>query len=97
MERKAVICTLEAKRDEIQSRFGVGSLRLFGSVARDSASDDSDVDLLVSFVGKPTFRGYMDLRIFLEDLLGCEVDLVTETGLRERVRPQVETDAIRVA
>ena len=95
--REDVIRTLAGHRDEIRTRFGVASLRLFGSVARDHASDRSDVDFLVSFIDEPTFRGYMDLRIFLEDLLGCEVDLVTETGLRERVRPQVERDAIRVA
>jgi predicted nucleotidyltransferase len=39
----------------------------------------------------------MKLRIFLEDLLGARVDLITESGLRERVRPFVEKDAIRVA
>ena len=97
MGREEVIRTLAGHQDEIRARFGVASLRLFGSVARDHASDRSDVDILVSFIDEPTFRGYMDLRIFLEDLLGCEVDLVTETGLRERVRPQVERDAIRVA
>lgn len=45
----------------------------------------------------PAFSGYMKLRILLEDLLGARVDLVTETGLREAVRPFVEKDAIRVA
>lgn len=40
---------------------------------------------------------YMKLRIFLEDLLGAKVDLITERGLRERARPHVERDAIRVA
>jgi predicted nucleotidyltransferase len=67
--------------------FGVQSLRIFGSVAREEASADSDVDLLVSFREKATFSSYMKLRIFLEDLLGAKVDLVTEPGLREAVRP----------
>jgi len=39
----------------------------------------------------------MKLRIFLEDLVGARVDLVTERGLRDRVRPYVEREAIRVA
>jgi uncharacterized protein len=55
------------------------------------------VDLLVDFAAVPTFSDYMKLRIFLEDLLSRKVDLVTETGLRPRVRPSVEKDAIRVA
>ena len=96
MGRDAVLSVLTAHRSELEG-FGVQSLRLFGSVAREEAAADSDVDLLVSFQQKPTFSGYMKLRIFLEDLLGARVDLVTESGLREAVRPYVEKDAIRVA
>ena len=73
------------------------SLRLFGSVARDEASPASDIDLLVEFEKTPTFSKYMKLKIYLEDLLGARVDLVTESGLRDRVRPHVEKDSIRVA
>ena len=96
MRRDDVLALLAAHRAEIE-RFGVMSLRLFGSVARGEASSESDVDLLVSFGQTPTFSGYMKLRIFLEDLLGAKVDLITESGLREGVRPYVEKDAIRVA
>lgn len=96
MGRDDVLQRLAAHRAEIE-RFGVASLRLFGSVARGEAAVGSDVDLLVSFRQTPTFSGYMKLRIFLEDLLGAQVDLITESGLREGVRPFVEKDAIRVA
>jgi predicted nucleotidyltransferase len=96
MGRDDVLSLLKRHRAELEG-FGVESLRLFGSVAREEASADSDVDLLVSFRETPTFSGYMKLRIFLEDLLGARVDLITESGLRERVRPFVEKDAIRVA
>jgi predicted nucleotidyltransferase len=96
MRREEVLTTLKAHRDDLV-RFGVKSLRLFGSTARDETRPESDVDLLVEFESTPTFAGYMKLRIYLEDLLGTSVDLVTETGLRSRVRPYVEKDAIRVA
>jgi predicted nucleotidyltransferase len=96
MGRDEVLSVLTAHQSELEG-FGVQSLRLFGSVAREEAAADSDVDLLVSFQEKPTFSGYMKLRIFLEDLLGARVDLVTESGLREAVRPYAERDAIRVA
>jgi uncharacterized protein len=96
MGRDDILALLAAHREEIE-RFGVESLRLFGSVARGEGSGTSDVDLLVRFRETPTFSGYMKLRIFLEDLLGAKVDLVTESGLREAVRPFVEKDAIRVA
>jgi len=87
---------LHAHRRDLRS-FGVRSLRLFGSVARGEADPGSDVDLLVDFEDTPTFSGFMQLKIFLEELLSCRVDLVTEKGLRERVRPYVEMDAVRVA
>lgn len=97
MNRDAVVVAIQGCADELRERFGVRSLRLFGSVARDEAAEGSDVDILVEFVGPRTFRGYMELRIFLEDLLGTDVDLITESGLKQHARPSVERDAIRVA
>jgi uncharacterized protein len=96
MNRAEVLALLDANRTALR-QFGVASLRLFGSVARDDATPASDVDLLVAFEDSPTFSEFMELRIFLEDLLEVKVDLVTERGLRDRVRPYVEREAIRVA
>ena len=97
MRRNEVLEVLGRHSEELRERFYVRSLRLFGSVARDESSEASDIDILVGFSGPRTFSGYMNLRIFLEDLLGAKVDLVTESGLKDRVRPYVERDAIRVA
>jgi hypothetical protein len=96
MEREEILEILKAHADQLRQR-GVKSLRLFGSVARGQASPESDVDLLVAFQASPSYSEFMKLRILLEDLLGAKVDLVTENGLRDRVRPQVEEEAIRVA
>jgi len=97
MKREKVVTILHGCADELRTRFGVTSLRVFGSVARNDARPSSDVDLLVDFAEPPSFASFMDLRFFLEDLLGATVDLVTENGLKARVRPYVEKDAIRVA
>ena len=96
MGREEVVEALRSHRDELAG-LGVRSIRLFGSVARGEAGVDSDVDILVDFGGATTFDQYMDVKLFLEDLLQTKVDLVTERGLRSRVRPYVEQDAIRVA
>ncbi len=96
MRRDKIISTLKGRREEL-ARHGARSLRLFGSAARDEAGPESDIDLLVEFENPPTFSQYMELRFLLEDLLGANVDLVTESGLRARVRPAVERDAILVA
>ncbi len=97
MRRDEALRLLIEARPEMVERFGVKRLRLFGSTARDEAREDSDVDVLVEFERPATFDGYFGLMHFLEDRLGVSVDLVTEKGLKERVRPHVEKDAIHVA
>ncbi len=76
--------------------YGVTSLALFGSFARDEAKTSSDLDLLVEFQGKVTFDQYMDLKFFLEDNLGLSVDLVTKKMLKSQIINSVEKDAIYV-
>jgi hypothetical protein len=97
MRRDELLALLRLHLDEMTRRFGVRSLSLFGSHARDTAGPDSDVDLLVEFEGAPTFRRYMGLVLYLEEQLGRHVDLSTPEALKPRVRPYVERDLIRVA
>ncbi len=97
MNKQEILDLLHDRYDEIEQRFNVKRLRLFGSAARDELQPDSDIDILVGFKGPATFDGYMELMFYLEKLLGNKVDLVTEKGLRKELRPVVEKDAIRVA
>jgi predicted nucleotidyltransferase len=97
MKRDQVLSVLRERHEEIERRFSVKHLALFGSMARDEARGDSDVDVLVEFEGSATFDGYFGLKDYLEQLLGRPVDLVTEKGLKPRARPHVEKDLIRVA
>ena len=71
-------------------------LALFGSAARDTATAASDVDVLVSFDGPATSARYFGVKFYLEDLLGCPVDLVTDKALRAELRPFVEREAMHV-
>lgn len=89
--------TLSRHRHELETEFGVTSLALFGSMARNEAGPDSDVDVLVGFAKPPGFDGYMALKWRLEELLGAPVDLVMEGALRQDARSIVESEAIRVA
>ncbi|CAA9325775.1 MAG: hypothetical protein AVDCRST_MAG68-2232 [uncultured Gemmatimonadetes bacterium] len=97
MRRQQVLDLLHPHRDEIRRRFHVSSLVLFGSHARDEASDGSDVDLLVDFEQVPSWTEFNELNDFLEDLLGTKVDLISPSKLKPRMRPYVERDSIRVA
>jgi predicted nucleotidyltransferase len=96
MKRESIINFLRDNADQIRS-YGVKTLALFGSVARDEATDKSDVDLLVEFEGKVTFDSYMDLKFFLEDSLGCSVDVVSKDMLKPQIRDIVEREAIYVS
>jgi predicted nucleotidyltransferase len=95
MMRSEILQTLAIHRDEL-TRMGVKTLAVFGSVARDEARTDSDVDILVEFQGPATFNGYMDLKFFLEDLLGRPVDLVTRKSIRPRLKTQIEREPLYV-
>ncbi|MGB5612189.1 MAG: nucleotidyltransferase family protein [Sedimenticolaceae bacterium] len=77
-------------------RFGVTRLALFGSTARDEAGPDSDVDIVVGFDGPATSARYFGVQFFLEDALGCAVDLVTEKAVRSELRPYIEKEAVNV-
>jgi predicted nucleotidyltransferase len=96
MSRAQVLQQLAASKPELARRYGVTGLALFGSVVRDSSRADSDVDILVSFDGPATSQRYFGVQLFLEDLLGRPVDLVTDKALRAELRPFVEREAVRV-
>lgn len=96
MDRQHVLDLLSRSKNELQVRFGVTGLALFGSTARGEASDASDVDILVSFDGPATSRRYFGVQFFLEDLLDCPVDLVTDKALRRELRPYIERERIDV-
>jgi predicted nucleotidyltransferase len=97
MSERAVSAILEDHREEIRERFGVASLAVFGSAARGALTDESDVDLLVQFEGGATFDRFMGLKLYLEDLLDRQVDLVTPNALPPSLRSTVEQEGQRVA
>lgn len=97
MQREQALSLLTSHHAEIKQRFGVMRLALFGSTAREEARPDSDVDVLVTFTGPTTSDQYFGLLFYLEDLLGCPVDLVTDKALRAELRPYIEQEALTVA
>ncbi|MFT3757182.1 MAG: nucleotidyltransferase family protein [Pseudoxanthomonas sp.] len=96
MDKRHAIDLLRRSKPELQARFGVTRLALFGSTARDAARDNSDVDVLVAFDGPATSQRYFGVQFYLEDLFGRSVDLVSEKALRPELRPDIERDQIHV-
>jgi len=96
VHRADVLETLGAHAAELRS-LGVKELLLFGSVARDEAGPQSDVDLLVEFDRPVGYFHLFDVQERLEALLHCSVDLLTKGGLRPELRDAVMAEAVRAA
>lgn len=88
---------LQAQRNDIlriAARHGAHNVRVFGSVARGDARPDSDVDILVDMEPGRSLFDLGGLLYDLQTLLGVDVDVVTEKGLRSRIRAQVMQEAV---
>jgi predicted nucleotidyltransferase len=88
---------LREKREDILrlcARHGARNVRIFGSVARGEADAQSDLDLLVDLEPGRTLFDLGGLQYDLEQLLGCPVDVVTERGLKVRIRDRVLQEAV---
>ena len=96
MDKQVVLTRLKGCIEEIKQRFSVKSLAIFGSIARGEAAEKSDVDMLVIFEQKASFDLFMDLKFYLEELLGTQVDLVTDKALRQQIRQTIKQELINV-
>jgi predicted nucleotidyltransferase len=96
--QQAIADLLKSQREEIISiaaKHGAFNVRIFGSVARSEADSDSDIDFLVDYSIdniSPWFPA--GLVLDLEKLLGCKVDVATESALKDRIRERVLSEAI---
>ena len=89
------VSTLKVHEKFIRQKFGVKRIGIFGSFARGEEREDSDLDVLVVFEeGQKTFDNYMDLKFYLEDLFGREVDLVTEKALKPQLKDIIMKDVV---
>ncbi|OGO28751.1 MAG: nucleotidyltransferase [Chloroflexi bacterium RBG_16_54_18] len=94
MEKQLAISILHKNHQELADQFGVKSLALFGSVARDEAIPGSDIDLLVEFNRPVGLFGLFALQNRLEEILGCKVDLGTRNSLKPRLKKSITADLV---
>ena len=84
------------EKDEIRRQYKAQIKAVFGSYARGDFHADSDLDLLINVDAGATLLDLVGLQHFLEDRLGCKVDLGTESSLREEIRASVFNEMIRL-
>jgi len=88
---------LREKREEIlriAKNYGASNVRVFGSVARGEADERSDIDLLVDMERGRSLLNLAALLVDLEELLGCQVDVVPEDSLRQQIKGRVLQEAV---
>jgi predicted nucleotidyltransferase len=95
MKKLDAIDLVQSHQQELR-RLGVNALNLFGSVARDQANLQSDVDILVELDESVGFFEFFQIRHYLEDLFQCPVDLGTVDALREHLRQPILEEVIHV-
>ena len=96
MKRDVALKILSDHQSEF-IKFKVKTLFVFGSVARDQARVDSDIDLLVEFSEPVGIFEFLDLKEYLESILKARVDLATKQALKKQLRDQILKEAIRAA
>ena len=96
MKRDLVFQILNQHKPKLEEQFGVKSLSLFGSVAKDESTNTSDVDLLVEFNRPVGYFGLFALQDHLEELLDCHVDLGTLDSLKPYIRERLKGELIHV-
>lgn len=95
--REEVLQILKEHLLELHEQFAVKSLALFGSVARNEATENSDIDLLVEFQTSVGFDGYMNLKFYLEDLFLHPIDLIMKNALESWAKSTVIEEMFYVA
>lgn len=96
LKRDAVLSALRAVKPRLEAEYPLQSMAIFGSVARDEATEQSDVDVMVELgPGIGLFR-FVHLANELEEILGAKVDLVTKGELKARIRDQILQEAVAV-
>ena len=96
MENQTILSKEHIKQSLVDNRetlrkYGVKRIGLFGSYVRGTATAKSDIDFIVE-LERLTFRDYMGLALFLEDLFKRDVDLVTVTSIKPRLKPYIEKE-----
>ena len=93
MKKLEILNLVQSHQQDLQ-KLGVKSLNLFGSVARDQANHQSDVDILVELDESVGFFEFFQIKHYLEDLFQCPVDLGTIDSLKEHLRKTILEEVI---
>ncbi len=96
MKKQKALELLAKNKVLLQEKYGVTKIALFGSTARDTPTETSDIDILITFAEKADSKKYFGVLFYLEDLFQCPIDLITENALRPELQPYIDAEKIYV-
>lgn len=85
---------LKQSKSVLQENYKVTELGIFGSYVRGEQTEKSDVDVLIDYEKAPTLFKLVELRSYLNELMGMKVDVVTKKGLKPRIRERVLSEVV---
>jgi hypothetical protein len=87
---------LSSHKKELEEKYRIKEISIFGSYVRNEQEDKSDLDILVDFYEVPDLFKFIEIEEYLESLLGVKVDLVRKPVLREEIREEILEEAIEL-
>ena len=96
MIREDIINLLRENRQDLESKYHVSALGLFGSYLREEQTEESDLDILVSFAETPSLLTFIELENYLTDLLNIKVDLVMRDALKPKIGERILREVVPV-
>ncbi len=94
--REEIINIIKDSKKEIEQKYKVEIVGIFGSFARGEQKETSDVDILVNFHENATLFDFMGLSVFLQERLGIDVDIVPQDVLRKELEKGIKQEVINV-
>ena len=96
MDKTTILSFLRTHKQDLHNRFGLETIGLFGSYARDTATEESDIDLAIEINSENKFRSFFALKAYLEDNLHCKIDLGIESSFKPIVKKHIKNEIIYV-
>jgi len=96
-QRRDILDILSRNLPHMQSQLDVLRVGLFGSYARNEATQDSDIDILIEFKHKSTLNNFMGVQTLLEEQLKHRIDLATDKAIKPKLRPYIDKDIVYVS
>ena len=94
MDKQQILNTLASRKDEIATDFKAEIKGIFGSYAQGKQNKNSDLDVLVEFLPGATLFDCVNLKMFLEEITGLEIDLVSQKAIRDELKKSIYEDLV---